>query len=214
MDGSQTTVETPGNPAPNMDIVIQRPCPNCAALISGQAALVEVPHFKEVAHLILDCSNCNTRTETFKSGHRVEEKGQKITVTLENMQDLERKVLKGEYCTLEIPLLGLELPPQTLPARFMPILDFLHQILEDVLKNATARGEASNPQIKLFHHNVVAFATGKVFPATILLDDPAGNTHVESFSAPDVDANIKVEEYARNEEQEKLVMSSYDTTPI
>ncbi|KAJ3146623.1 hypothetical protein HDU89_006094 [Geranomyces variabilis] len=197
-----------------MDIIIPRPCPSCHAMVNGKASLLEIPHFKEVAHLILDCGNCGTKTETYKSGHRVEDHGQKITLTVENKADLRRRLLKGENCTIEIPSLGLEIPAATLPARFMPLSDFLHQTLTDVLRHAQASGHASNPELKAFVQKLLGFMDGDGLPATIIFDDPAGNTYVESFSAPEIDSTIVTELYKRSAEAEALVGQSYERTPI
>ncbi|KAI8914007.1 ZPR1 zinc-finger domain-containing protein [Powellomyces hirtus] len=207
-----TLVDESGQGA--MDLVIPRPCPNCGAIVNGKAALVDIPHFKEVAHLILDCSNCATRSETYKSGHRVEEKGTRITLNVESKRDFERKLLKGENCTIEIPSLGLEIPASTLPARFIPIADFLHRALTDILRQAQATGQGGNPELKQFVQKLMAFMDADLLPATIIFDDPAGNTYLESFSAPEVDPTIVTEEYERSVMQEALVGSSYDHTPI
>ncbi|KAJ3159994.1 hypothetical protein HDU86_001259 [Geranomyces michiganensis] len=198
----------------SMDIVIPRPCPNCGAMVNGKAALLEIPHFKEVAHLILDCGNCGTKSETYKSGHRVEEKGQKVTLTVEKKADLSRRLLKGENCTIEIPSIGLEIPAVTLPARFMPIADFLHKSLTDVLRHAHASGHGDNPELKAFVKRLLGFMDGEGLPATMIFDDPAGNTYVESFAAPEIDSTIVTEHYERSPEAEALVGQSYERTPI
>ncbi|KAI8827131.1 ZPR1 zinc-finger domain-containing protein [Fimicolochytrium jonesii] len=197
--------------APQGDLVIPRPCPICGVTINGKAALVEIPHFKEVAHLTLDCGNCGNKTESYKSGHRVEDKGTKMTLKMESKRDFERLVLKGEHCTMEIPSLGLEVPPEALPARYMSIADFLHQTLTDVLRHAQATGRGGNSDLKQWVQKMMAFMDGDMLPATLILTDPAGNTYLESFSAPEKDATIETEEYERSVADNKRVNASYDS---
>ncbi|KAJ3188277.1 nucleolar zinc-finger protein [Gaertneriomyces sp. JEL0708] len=180
-------------------IVIPRPCPNCGTVVDGKAELIEIPHWKDVAFLILDCHTCGKKTETYKSGHRVEDKGERITITVNDKKDFRRRVLKSETCTLKIPSLGLEVPPESLGGKYMPLSNFLAHVLEDVKTSSSGM----TPQLRQWIKTFRDFMDGKSLPTTLIFEDPTGNTFVQNFSAPDVDSNVSTEYYERDEATNK-----------
>ena len=53
-----------------------------------------IPNFKEVVIMATNCETCGHRDNEVKSGSGMEEKGRKMTLLIENQDDMSRDVLK------------------------------------------------------------------------------------------------------------------------
>lgn len=80
-----------------------------------------------------NCENCGVRTNEVKSGCGIAEQGIKITLHIQNAQDLDRDVLKSETCSLNIPELELEVGMGVLGGRFTTVEGLLTSLKEEVI---------------------------------------------------------------------------------
>jgi zinc finger protein len=55
---------------------------------------VDIPHFKEVVLMSTNCHSCGYRDNEIKSGGAIADKGRKITLKVEDNEDLSRDILK------------------------------------------------------------------------------------------------------------------------
>jgi len=69
-------------------------CSNCGKPCRTKMKVVKIPYFKEVIIMATDCDDCGYKTNEVKSGGGIEEKGKKIALTVESVDDLSRDVLK------------------------------------------------------------------------------------------------------------------------
>lgn len=107
-------------------------CPACAKACTVNMKKVQVPHFKEVIIMATVCEHCGYRTNDVKTGGEIPEKGQRITLWVERVEDLSRDILKSETCALKSPELGLEVQPGTLGGRFTTVEGLLTQIRDQL----------------------------------------------------------------------------------
>ena len=66
------------------------PCPSCTTHMLP----VDIPHFKEVILMSTVCEFCGYKSNEVKTGGEVPEKGRKITLKVEDADDLSRDILK------------------------------------------------------------------------------------------------------------------------
>ncbi|ERF74373.1 hypothetical protein EPUS_02060 [Endocarpon pusillum Z07020] len=107
-------------------------CPGCSKDCTINIKKVNIPHFKEVIIMSTVCEHCGYTTREVKTGGEIPEKGQKITLRVENTADLSRDILKSETAALKSPELGLEVQPGTLGGRFTTVEGLLTQVRDQL----------------------------------------------------------------------------------
>lgn len=137
------------------------------------------------------------------------EKGRRITVSIENKQDLSRDILKAESCALSCPELNLSVEAGTLGGRFTTIEGLLTQVRDDLRSSIFDIGDggdsmdsAAKTKWDDFFRQLTSAINGEV-KFTVVLSDPLASSYVQSFAAPEPDSQMKVEEYERTEEEEE-----------
>lgn len=190
-------------------------CPGCTAPCTTNMKMVRIPHFSEVVLMSTVCEHCGYRSNEVKSGGEVPEKGRRITLQVQSALDLSRDILKAESCALQCPELSLSVEPGTLGGRFTTVEGLLTQVRDD-LKASIFDVDDDNSGVgtgdsmersqrskwsEFFEGLDAAIAGERQF--TIILEDPLAGSYVQSFTAPEPDAQITIEEYVRTEEEEE-----------
>lgn len=70
------------------------PCPSCTRPCATHMMPVDIPHFKEVILMSTVCDYCGYKSNEVKTGGEVSKKGRKITLKVEDPEDLSRDILK------------------------------------------------------------------------------------------------------------------------
>ncbi|TDG39488.1 hypothetical protein AWZ03_014086 [Drosophila navojoa] len=189
-------------------------CPNCHAPCETNMKLTNIPHFKEVVIMATVCSRCGHKTNEVKSGGGIEPEGVRFKLRVESKEDLTRDVLKSETCSLSIPELDLDVGPNALCGRFTTVEGLLVAMREQ-LDGTLFHDSADEPSRQQLERFLTTF--DKVIKLeqviTLVLEDPAGNTYVQSLSDDDEpDAKLIVERYERSfEDNEELGLNDMKT---
>lgn len=179
-------------------------CPACNAPCQTNMKLTKIPNFKEVVIMATTCDSCGHRTNEVKSGSGMEPKGQRIKLEITEITDLNRDLLKSETCDILIPDLELEVGGRMLGGRFTTVEGILTNIKELLQENPLFAGDSTREDIKirmdkfLDKLNEVIEGTRKV---TLILDDPCGNSYLQSMCASDPDPHLEITAYERTFEQ-------------
>lgn len=179
-------------------------CPECNCPCETNMKMTNIPHFKEVVIMATVCESCGHRTNEVKSGGGIEPEGVKIEVTVAGKDDFNRDLLKSEACYLEIPELELEIGPSALGGRFTTVEGILVAIKEQLSNSTAFTGDSSDSEtvkrMETFISNLNEVLQGgrKI---TLILDDPAGNSYIQSLSDDGLDSGLKITKYERNFEQ-------------
>ncbi|KMZ08919.1 zinc finger protein ZPR1 [Drosophila simulans] len=197
--------------------VLQFPtnCPSCQAPCETNMKLTNIPHFKEVVIMATVCGACGHKTNEVKSGGGVEAQGVRFRVQIASKEDLTRDVLKSETCSLSIPELDLEVGPHALCGRFTTVeglLVAMRDQLDGTLFHDSA-DVATKQQMQRFLDTFEDVMNLKRV-ITLVLEDPAGNTYVQSLSDDDSepDDKLTVERYDRSyEDNEDLGLNDMKT---
>lgn len=184
-------------------------CPGCTKSCATNMKMVNIPHFKQVVLMSTVCEHCGYRSNEVKTGGEVPEKGRRITVNIQNKEDMSRDILKAESCAMSCPELNLSVEPGTLGGRFTTIEGLLTQVRDDLRSSIFDVGDggdsmdsASKSKWNTFFDQLgLAIDGNEKF--TIILEDPLASSYVQSFTAPEPDPQIKVEDYERTDEEEE-----------
>ncbi|GAA5924737.1 hypothetical protein JCM1841_004132 [Sporobolomyces salmonicolor] len=179
-------------------------CSLCGSELETLMKTVDIPHFKDIILMSTNCHDCGYRDTEVKSGGAIAPQGRRITLKVEDSDDLSRDILKSETAGLVIPEIELELNPGTLGGRFTTLEGLLNQVYEELDASSFAKGDAALPGTT---DGMGKFLTDlkKVLsvsiPFTVILDDPLANSYIQNLYAPDDDPNMVTELYDRSFEQ-------------
>lgn len=135
---------------------------------------------------------------------------------IDSKEDLTRDVLKSETCNLLIPELDCEVGPSALGGRFTTVEGILTAMKDQIEGNDVmfqdSTDEAFKNRFKGFIEKFEKILSLEM-PATLVLDDPAGNSYVQSLSdTEEADAKLQVTKYERSYEQnEELGLNDIKT---
>lgn len=187
------------------DEVLQFPtnCPNCNAPCFTNMKLTKIPHFKEIIIMATNCEICGNRTNEVKSGAGIESKGVRITINIQNDDDLKKEVVRSDTCNILIPELSLTLNSSG-SGRYTTIQGLGMNIIDDLQRtNPFIDGDSTRDEIRKKIEKLKQRLTDMI-GLTIILDDPCGNSFVEQAN--------NVEHYERSWEQnEELGLNDINT---
>lgn len=180
-------------------------CPDCDAPCDTNMKMTNIPHFKEVVIMSTTCEFCGHRTNEVKSGGGIEDKGVRFELRIASKEDFSRDVLKSETCSMEIPELDLEVGGRALGGRFTTAEGLISATAAQLRDCPGAIGDApgvNRDRLDLFVEKVEQVLRGER-AVTVILDDPAGNSYVQSLADdPNVpDEGLKITRYERTFEQ-------------
>lgn len=182
-------------------------CPGCTLSCTTNMKMVNIPHFKQVVLMSTVCEHCGYRSNEVKTGGEVPEKGRRITVSIDTKEDMSRDILKAESCAMSCPELSLSVEPGTLGGRFTTVEGILTQVRDDLKSSIFDVGDGGDSMDMTtkskwseFFDKLSSAINGEV-KFTIILEDPLASSYVQSFTAPEPDPKIQVEDYERTEEE-------------
>ena len=191
-------------------------CPGCSKNCTINIKKVNIPHFKEVIIMSTVCDHCGYTTREVKTGGEIPDKGQRITLRIENISDLSRDILKSETCALKSAELGLEVQPGTLGGRFTTVEGLLTQVRdqlhgqifdvesrnggESLAAGDSLRTESKEKWDDFFARLGQAIRVEIRF--SIILEDPLASSYVESLADEGQDDPQIVKEYYERTEEE------------
>lgn len=210
-EGSWTLEELHGE-------VLQFPtkCSECAADCQTNMKVTKIPHFKEVIIMATVCDNCGLRTNEVKPGGGIEAKGVKIEVKVRGRIDFSRDVLKSEACDLHILELDCEVGAGALGGRFTTIEGLLMAIKDQLVDSSgmfmDSNDEETKHRMDDFFGQLDAAIAGDM-PMTVVLDDPTGNSYVQSLNDDGTpDEAMRITRYTRSHDQnEELGLNDMKT---
>lgn len=150
------------------------------------------------------CESCGHRTNEVKSGGGIEPQGIKIEVMITGKEDFNRDVLKSETCDITIPELELETSPAIFGGRFTTVEGIIITMKEQLSSSRVFTGDSTTPEtvnrMEIFLSQLTEVLKGQR-KVTLMLDDPAGNSYVQSLSNEGLDDKLKITKYDRSFEQ-------------
>ncbi|KAL4921444.1 ZPR1 zinc-finger domain-containing protein [Aspergillus aurantiobrunneus] len=188
-------------------------CPACSKNLVVNMQKVDIPYFKEVYIWSNVCDHCGYRSSDVKTGGEVPGKGKRITLSVENIVDLHRDILKSDTCALHSQELEVTVQPGTLGGRFTTVEGLLTEIrdqlkgqiydIDDTTQSGGDSMAASDKENWARFFNRLDSAIKGDLKFVMTLEDPMANSYVQDLCAPAPDPQMKIEDYTRTDEEEE-----------
>ncbi|KII85742.1 hypothetical protein PLICRDRAFT_115334 [Plicaturopsis crispa FD-325 SS-3] len=190
-------------------------CSSCGQPLNTMMKKVVIPYFKDIIIMSTNCDRCGYRDNEVKSGSAISPQGKRITLKVEDRDDLSRDILKSETSGLTIPEIDLVLQPGTLGGRFTTLEGILNQVHEELSEKVFSDGDSSTVGAEgrtaftkflkslkeVSYYAYTLRVKNAERPFTLILDDPLANSYIQNIYAPDPDPNMEIEIYDRTWQQ-------------
>ncbi|KAF9111507.1 nucleolar zinc-finger protein [Mortierella sp. AM989] len=184
---------------------IESLCMNCHENGTTRLLLTRVPHFREVVIMAFDCPHCGFRSNELQQANAIAMGGAIYTCKITTKADLNRQLVKTDTAIVKIPEIDFEIPAQR--GHLTTIEGLLQTVIDDLESDQPVRKHMNE---ELFHQidDVIKKIQDLIdlkTPFTIMLDDPAGNSYIESLEAPKLDSKLGLTVYLRTRAQERAM---------
>ncbi|THH32378.1 hypothetical protein EUX98_g1799 [Antrodiella citrinella] len=175
-------------------------CGSCGHPSDTIIKKINIPYFKDVLIMSTSCEHCGYRDSEVKSGSAISKQGKRITLKVEDSEDLSRDILKSESCGLTIPEIDLVLQHGTLGGRFTTLEGILDQVYEELSQKLFVDASSDDGAFEKFLAKLKAVKNVEM-PFTLILDDPLADSYLQNIYAPDPDPNMEIVTYDRTYDQ-------------
>jgi len=173
-------------------------CPVCSVQMQFCWETMDIPHFGE-AMVIAGVCECGFRhNDTILL---TQKEPVRFTFQVTSIEDLDARVIRSSSGTLHIPELGVDIEPGFASDSYISNVEGVLERIEGVVGFATRSArEAESPEAVEKGEEIlrnISLARNGQFPLTIIIEDPLGNSAIDSEKAvksvlPDADAaNLK-----------------------
>lgn len=191
---------------------IESLCLNCRENGTTRILLTSIPFFREVAIMSFECPHCNMTNNELTPISDMQEKGVRYKVKCTKDEDLQRQVVKTEWCEIKIPEIEFEVKRQPgLVTTVEGILERAEDGMKQMMELNPNLDEDSKEKIKEFLKKLMKCKL-MMQDFTLIVDDPSGNSYVQSLNAPLIDKNLDIIHYNRTRDQNLLLGISQDVS--
>uniref|UniRef100_A0A7E4VJW9 Zinc finger protein ZPR1 n=1 Tax=Panagrellus redivivus TaxID=6233 RepID=A0A7E4VJW9_PANRE len=188
------------------------PCPSCGVDCETCMKPTDIPYFQTVIIMATTCETCGFKSNEVKAGNAIQDHGCRLALKVEDAFDLARDVLKSDTCCVSLPELEIDVGYGALSGRFTTVEGLLQatkaQIEEQAkffmgdsaLSAGDGEGSSKSRTIQQVLDAIEAVLQLEK-PTTLVLDDPAGNSYIQSLMAPLEDPKLEKTFYTRTYEQ-------------
>jgi len=152
-----------------------------------------------------ECPQCGWKNCEIQPAGQLGPCGKRVTLTLVDRQDLDRQIVKSEYATCTLVAMDFVIPPSTQRGVVTTIEGLIRNAataLQDGQKERMAIDSQLADKIQIVIQQLEKLCNGEEFPFDVMLDDPAGHSHIEPKNDDTGnDSRLVVEEYERSKAQ-------------
>ncbi|KAI1358389.1 ZPR1 zinc-finger domain-containing protein [Xylaria arbuscula] len=184
---------------------IESLCMNCHENGMTRLLLTSIPYFREVILMSFHCEHCNFKNSEIQSAGEIQPKGASYQLRLTDMADFQRTVVKSDTAIVKFVELDLEVPPGR--GQLTNVEGLLSTVVDDLELGQKARKEQMPEIYEKVAQTIVkgrAMLAGEAFPFRLLVDDPAGNSHIAPNFREGV-GQYEKREYVRTPEQNEAL---------
>ena len=184
---------------------IESLCVECEEQGITRLFLTRIPFFKDVIVSSFSCNSCGYHNSELQPGGKIQEKGVKYTVNIQNEKDLNREVVQTNTATVSIPKLQFESPPNK--GVLTTVEGLVQRAIEGLSQDQTLR-KVQHPKVAAQIDDFIVKLKDLLLleePFDLIISDPSGNSFVQSLFAPNIDPRMKIARYKRTKADNELL---------
>ena len=161
-----------------MQTVVPGPCPCCNTQIEYLYKTENIPYFSDILIISAICPECGYKfvdTQLLKHGDPA-----RHTLTVSSEDDLAVRVVRSMSASIEIPEFGVRIDPGPQCQGFVSNVEGVLDRIEQVVKGALLWGNEVERENAAALLGDIMKVKGGTFPITLILEDPCGNSGIES----------------------------------
>jgi zinc finger protein len=144
--------------------------------------VMDIPHFKEIIIMAMYCQKCGFRSNEVKSSGRISKLATKITLIVEDENDLKREVIKSDSAGIEIPQLQLTLTEGGMGGVYTTVEGLLEKMYDALAQvvHPSSTCSSSCRDYEDFMEKLRRMKEGdaSLLPFTLLINDPLSNSFI------------------------------------
>lgn len=160
-------------------------CPICNAEITFDWETKDIPHFGEAMIIAGVCGCCGFKisdTILLSQGEPV-----KYTITIEEPEDLNARVIRSTSGTIRIPELGIDVEPGPASEAYISNVEGVLSKVKGIVSFATKSARDSGVEENALRGECILERIERAMegegPLTVVLEDPLGNSAIVSEKA-------------------------------
>jgi zinc finger protein len=160
-------------------------CPICNAEITFDWETKDIPHFGEAMVIAGVCESCGFRlsdTILLNQGEPV-----RYTITIEEVEDLNARVIRSTSGTIRLPELGIDVEPGPASDAYISNVEGVLQKVRGIVAFATKSARDAGVEENAVRGECILERIERAMegegPLTIVLEDPLGNSAIVSEKA-------------------------------
>lgn len=156
------------------------PCPVCKSPDAEMTFnTMDIPHFGEVMESTALCQNCKWRHVDVLV--LKQDKARRYTLKIEERDDIDIRVVRSSFSTVEIPEIGVTITPGAQGEGFISNVEGILDRVLDILDTPSVM-EGKGKEAEGLKEKIQAIKDGKM-QATLVIEDPTGNSAIISEKA-------------------------------
>jgi zinc finger protein len=175
---------------------------------------IKVPFFKEILLESFSCDHCGFSNNTVKYAGQIQEKGSKYTFRIDEAADWQRQIVRNDTGVFRIEDIDLEMPPG--PGQFTNLEGLFTKIQTDLAHDQPVRKAASpelHDALEAIISKIQDMQAGNLYPITISLDDPSGNSFVSPGSTDSGTKYVRTDYLRSHAQNVSLGLAAEDEDP-
>ncbi|HPJ30931.1 MAG TPA: ZPR1 zinc finger domain-containing protein [Methanothrix sp.] len=168
-----------------MKAVTTSSCPICNAEITFDWETKDIPHFGEAMIIAGVCGCCGFKisdTILLSQGEPV-----RYTITIEEPEDLNARVIRSTSGTIRIPELGIDVEPGPASEAYISNVEGVLSKVKGIVSFATKSARDSGVEENALRGECILERIERAMegegPLTVILEDPLGNSAIVSEKA-------------------------------
>lgn len=153
------------------------------------------------------CEHCQFQNNEIQSGAEIKPKGIKIELVVDDVKELNRRVVKTDYSSVRIEELDFEIPSKSQKGEVTTVEGIIDRVINGLTQDQEKR-KSEHPDVAAQIDAFVAKLEDlkKVEkPFHLIIDDVSGDAHIENPHAPQSDPKVKETHYTRTTEQDHVL---------
>lgn len=168
-----------------MNFITTTNCPICGTVTEFKWETTEIPHFGEAMLIASVCDHCG-----FKQSDTIllnQGEPTRYTFKIENVDDLNVRVIKSTSGTIRLPDLGIDMEPGPTSEAYVSNVESVLRKISNIVAFATRSAQKSGSEDRVQRGEEILDYMELVLegrqPLLMILEDPLGNSSIVSDNA-------------------------------